>query len=50
MPYLVNGLFSFFLLQLGQVVERRSGGILSFFRSLFSLFYTLYGMDGLCYM
>ena len=36
------------LLALGQVVERRSGGFLSFFRSFFSFLYTLYGMgDGI---
>ncbi|KAK8831557.1 hypothetical protein WA577_000640, partial [Blastocystis sp. JDR] len=32
MPYLVNG----------QVVERRSGGFLSFFRSFFSFLYTFF--------
>ena len=49
MPYLVNGNGHYLLLALGQVVERRSGGFLSFFRSFFSFLYTLYGMGGGCY-
>ena len=45
MPYLVNGLYPPSLLRLGQIVESKSGGffagVVSFFASLFSFFYTL---------